>query len=98
MDKLEEIKARSESLCAGLAAEKEKLAAFQRENAELKNAGKNAGAAAYFGRLRDEGKLPPARSEKAVALDTGLSDETRKGFREVWSGVSAREGEAPERL
>jgi hypothetical protein len=79
-----------EKLRAELAAEKEKLAAFRKENAELRGTKEKGEAEAYYGKVRDGGKLPPALFEKAVALDTGLSEGQRKGFREIWSGMAAQ--------
>jgi hypothetical protein len=70
MDELEKLKAE-------FAAQNAQLAAIQKENAELKN----AESAAYFGKLRDEGKLPPALYEKAVALDSRLGEAERKDLR-----------------
>jgi hypothetical protein len=79
-----------ESLKAELAAEKEKTAAFQKENAELRNAEKKTEAAAFFAKLRDEGKITPALFERAVELDVRLSDEGRKEYRALLEGFSAK--------
>jgi len=66
------------------------IAAFKKENEELKNAGKKQDADAFFGKLRDDGKLPPAVFEKAVALDTRLGDEDRKEFRALFSALETK--------
>ena len=66
------------------------LAAFKKENEELKNAGKKKDADAFFGKLRDDGKLPPAVFEKAVALDTRLGEEDRKDLRALFSALDAK--------
>jgi hypothetical protein len=81
MDELEELKVQAESLRTELAAEKEKAAAFQRENEGLRDAEKKSEAVAYFEKLRNEGKLHPALFDKTVALDTKLTEEQRKAFR-----------------
>jgi hypothetical protein len=57
------------------------LAAFKKENDELKLASKKAESEAFFGRLRDEGKLPPAMFEQAVNLDVRMDSENQKAFR-----------------
>jgi hypothetical protein len=84
MDELEKLKVQAESLRTELAVEKEKAAAFQRENEELRNTEKKSEAVAYFEKLRNEGKLPPALFEKTVALDTTLAEEQRKAFRALF--------------
>jgi hypothetical protein len=66
------------------------LAAFKKENEELKNAGKKQEAEAYFGKLRDEGKLPPAVFEKAASLDARLGEEERKEFRALFSALETK--------
>jgi len=67
------------------------LAAFKKENEELKSAGKKQEAEAFFGKLRDEGKLPPAQFDKAVALDARLpGEEERKEFRALFSALDAK--------
>jgi hypothetical protein len=83
MDELEKLKAE-------LAAEKEKAAAFQKENAELRDAEKKTGAAAFFAKLRDEGKIAPALFEKAVELDARLGDDQRKEYRALFDGLNAK--------
>jgi hypothetical protein len=64
--------------------------AFQRELADLKNAGRKTEAEAFFGKLRDEGKLPPAIFDKAVALDSRLGDEDRKELRSLFSALEVK--------
>jgi hypothetical protein len=66
------------------------LAAFQRENEELKNAGKKQDAEAYFGKLRDEGKLPPSIFDRAVALDARLGEEDRKEIRSLFAALETK--------
>ena len=83
MDELEKLKAQ-------LAAANEKLAAFQRENESLRDGERKADAQAFFSKLRDEGKLPPALAEKAAALDAKLGAEERKELRSVFSELGAR--------
>jgi hypothetical protein len=81
----------AEGLLAKLEESEKKLAAFRKENEELKNAGKKREAEAFFGKLRDEGKLPPALFEKAVALDMRLAEEEdRKEVRAVFSALETR--------
>ena len=89
MDELEKLKAQAEGLRAELAAEKEKAAAFQKENAEFRGAEKKSEAAAFFAKLRDEGKIAPALFEKAVTLDAGLGEDQRKEFRALFDGLNA---------
>jgi hypothetical protein len=76
-----------ERLKAEFAAQQEKLAAFMKENSELKASGRKAESEAYFAKLRDEGKLAPALFEKAVALDAKLGDAERQELRAVFSGL-----------
>jgi len=66
------------------------LAAFKKENEELKNAGRKHDAEAFFGKLRDEGKMTPADFEKAVALDSRLGDEERKEYRALFSSLEKK--------
>ena len=70
---------------AELAAIKERAAAFQKENAELREGNLKTEARAFFGKLRDEGKLPPAQFERVVTLDTKLGEAERKEFRALFS-------------
>jgi hypothetical protein len=77
-------------LLAKFEESEKKLAAFRKENEELKNAGKKREAEAFFGRLKDEGKLPPALFEKAVALDTRLGEEDRKEVRAMFSELETK--------
>jgi hypothetical protein len=66
------------------------LAAFRKENEELKNAGRKQDAEAFYAKLRDEGKLPPAQFEKAVALDARLSGDDRKDMRAMFAAMETR--------
>jgi hypothetical protein len=66
------------------------LAAFKKENEELKSAGRKTEADAFFGKLRDEGKLPPAVFEKAASLDARLGENERKEFRALFSELEAK--------
>ncbi|MDR2446072.1 MAG: hypothetical protein LBD58_02075 [Treponema sp.] len=66
-----------EKLKADFAAQNERLVALQKENAELKSAGKKAESEAYFGRLRDEGKSPRRSSTTPSALIAPL--KARRG-------------------
>ena len=74
---------------AELAATKEQAAAFQKENAELREGNLKTDARAFFGKLRDEGKLPPAQFERVVNLDAKLGDAERKEFRSMFSEMEA---------
>jgi hypothetical protein len=80
----------AEKLKAELAAKEAELAAFRKENEDLKNAGKKQESEAYFGKLRDEGKLPPALFEKAVALDIRLGEAEQKEFRALFGELEAK--------
>ena len=75
-------------------AELEKSAAqaavFQKENEELKNAGKKQDAESFYGKLRDEGKLNPAVFDKAVALDVKLGDDERKEARAMFAALETK--------
>jgi hypothetical protein len=70
-----------EKLKAELATKEAEAAAFKKEWEELKSTGKQHEAQAYFGKLRDDGKLPPALFEKVVALDIRLEEAERKELR-----------------
>jgi hypothetical protein len=72
---------KTEELQAELTKKEEMLAAFKKENDELKLASKKAESEAYFGKLRDAGKLPPAMFEQAVTLDVRMDSENQKAFR-----------------
>lgn len=74
-----------EHLKAALAAKEAEAVDFKKELDELKSAGWKQEAEAYFGKLRDEGKLTPALFEKAVALDIRLDDAARKELRTLFS-------------
>jgi hypothetical protein len=79
-----------ETLQAELAKQKVVIAAFQKENEELKNAGKKAEAEAYFSKMRDAGKLMPALVEQAVALDMRMDEEERKAYRLLFEQATPR--------
>ncbi|GHU01824.1 hypothetical protein FACS1894147_02410 [Spirochaetia bacterium] len=79
-----------EKLKADFAAHQAELAALKKENADLKSAEKKTEAAAFFGKLRDEGKLTPALFEKAVSLDARLGDEERKEFRTMFGELDVK--------
>ena len=64
----------TEKLKAELAAKCAETAAFKQELEALKNAGRKQDAEAYFGKLWDEGKLPPALFEKVVRCTPGLTN------------------------
>jgi hypothetical protein len=72
---------KTEELQAELAKKEEMLAAFKKENDALKQAGKKAEAEAYFGRLRDKGKLTPDQFEQLVGIDMQIDGESQKAFR-----------------
>jgi hypothetical protein len=82
MDELEKLK-------ADPAAANEKIAAFQKENENLREAEHKAGAEAFYSKLRDEGKLPPALFEKTAALDAKLGGEERKELRAIFGAMEA---------
>jgi hypothetical protein len=76
-------------LQADFAASQSRFEALQKENAELKAAGVKAESEAYFGKLRDEGKLSPAQFEKAAAFDGKLeSAELRTEFRALFQDAA----------
>jgi hypothetical protein len=75
------------SLEAELAAAKAQIAAFQKENESLRDGERKAGAQAFFSKLRDEGKLPPALFEKAVELDAKMTEDGRKEYRALFSAL-----------
>ncbi len=79
-----------EQLQAELARSKEQLAAFRKENDELKATARKAEAETYYGKLRDEGKLPPALFDRAVALDMRLEDEVRREVRALFGELGAK--------
>jgi hypothetical protein len=66
------------------------LAAFKKENEALKGAGRKKEAEAFYGKLRDDGKLPPAQFEKAVALDSRLGEEDKKELRAMFSAMEVK--------
>ena len=82
--------AQMEKLKADFAAQHERPAALQKENAELKNAGKRSESEAYFGKLRDEGKITPAQCNTAVRLDCTLEGEEQKNFRALFAEASVQ--------
>ena len=98
--------AQIEKLKADFAAQNERLAALQKENTELKDAGKRSESEAYFGKLRDEGKITPAQFSNTVGIDCTLEGEERKNFRALFAGATpqvdlsgthaAPKGKAPE--
>jgi hypothetical protein len=90
MDELEKMKAQYERLSGELAAANERIAAFEKENGELKNAERKTEAATFFAKLRDEGKMPPALFEKAVELDAKMTEEGRKEYRALFSALEAK--------
>ena len=67
-------------------------AAFAKENEALKSAGRKQDAEAFFAKLRDEGRLPPAQFEKAVALDARLGEEERKEMRAMFAAMDPKVG------
>ena len=79
-----------EELEKELAESNAKNASFQKELSDLKDAGRKTDAEAFFSKLRDDGKLPPAIFEKAAALDARLSEEDRKEFRSLFSALEAK--------
>jgi hypothetical protein len=79
-----------EKLKAALEAKEKELAGFRKEFDELKSAGRKREAEAYFGELRDAGKLTPALFEKAVALDARLGDEDRKELRALFGELETK--------
>jgi uncharacterized protein with PIN domain len=82
--------ARVEELRAKLVESESKLAAFQKEREDIERAGRERDAQTFYSRLRDEGKLPPALYEKAVALDASSGDDARKEMRALFSGMEAK--------
>ncbi|MDR2245629.1 MAG: hypothetical protein LBE17_02980, partial [Treponema sp.] len=72
------VQAQIEKLKADFAAQNERMAALQKESAELKDAGKKAESEAYFGKLRDEGKIPRCSSTTPSALTAVLKGRRGK--------------------
>jgi hypothetical protein len=77
----------AEKLKEDLAAKEAELAAFRKENEDLKNAGRKQESETFFAKLRDEGKLSPALFEQAAALDARLGETDRKDFRTLFAGL-----------
>jgi hypothetical protein len=77
-------------LLARLEQSMNETAAFKKELADLKSAGAKKESEAFFSKLRDEGKLPPALFEKAVALDARLGEEERKEIRSLFSALETK--------
>jgi hypothetical protein len=80
----------TEKLKAELAAKDAEIAAFKKENEDLKNSGKKQESLVFFGKLRDEGKIPPALAEQAADLDARLGEEERKNYRALFSRLEQR--------
>jgi hypothetical protein len=79
----------AEELEKELEKSRAETAAFQKELSDMKNAGRKTDAEAFFGKIRDEGKLPPAIFDRVVALDTRLGEEDRKEIRSLFSALGA---------
>lgn len=79
-----------EKLQAELAKTNEQLAAFRKENDELKGATKKTEAQGFYGKLKDEGKLSPALFDKAVELDARLPEEERSQMRALFSQMETK--------
>jgi hypothetical protein len=75
----------AEKLKAELAAKDAEIAAFKKENEDLKNAGRKQESLVFFGKLRDEGKIPPALAEEAAELDARLGEKERENYRSLFS-------------
>lgn len=75
----------TEKVKTEMAAKDERIAALEKENESLKQAGLKNDAHAFFSKLRDEGKITPAYFEKAVALDIKMTDTDRKDFRALFA-------------
>jgi hypothetical protein len=86
LDKEKEV----EELRADLAKAREEIALFRKENSDLKAAGGKQDAEAYFGKLRDEGKIAPAFFGKAAELDARLGEGERKDFRALFSSLEPK--------
>jgi len=89
-EKLQAELERSHERIAELEKSAAEAALFRKENEELKNSSKKKEAEAYYGKLRDEGRLPPARFEKAVALDLKLDAEGRKEMRAMFADMEVK--------
>jgi len=77
---------------AGAAAFQKELAearagadTLRKELEERKSAGRKAEAEAFFGKLRDEGKLAPAAFAKTVDMDARLPEAERAEFRALFA-------------
>jgi myosin heavy subunit len=66
------------------------LAGFRKEYENLNSAKKKQEAETFYGKLRDDGKLPPAQFEKAVALDARLGEEDRKEMRAMFAALETK--------
>jgi hypothetical protein len=80
----------AEKLKAELAAKDAEIAAFKKENEDLKNAGKKQDSLVFFGKLRDEGKIPPPLAAAAAELDSRLGEEERKDYRALFSRLDQK--------
>jgi hypothetical protein len=86
----EEDMGKIEELEAELAKKDAEIAAFKQQADAARLSGLKADAEAHFARLRDEGKLPPALFERAVALDARLDGEARQEFRDLLAAGEAK--------
>jgi len=68
-----------------------RLTAFETKDRETKEVAAKQDAEAFFGKLRDDGMITPAQFEKAVAVDIGMTEDSRKDYRSLFS----KEGRKP---
>lgn len=63
----------------------ESLKAFTSQGPASSADAKKKNAEAFFGALRDEGKITPAQFETAVSIDVSLDDTGRAGYRSLFA-------------
>jgi len=84
---LAESRAGAEAARRELAEARAGMETFRKELADHRASGRKAEAESFYGKLRDDGKLPPAAFAKTVELDARLSDAERGEFRSVFSAM-----------
>lgn len=89
-EELEKLKAQFAQQNAELKQAQEQIAAYKKENGDLKNASCKQEAETFYAKLRDEGKLPPAQFDRVVALDATLGETERKEFRVIFGEMEMK--------
>ncbi|MBN2536387.1 MAG: hypothetical protein JXB88_26120 [Spirochaetales bacterium] len=80
----------TEKLTQELEKTKAELDTYKQENETLKASAGRKDAETFFSKLRDNGNLPPALFDRAVALDQKLSDDVRKEYRNLVSAFEKK--------